>query len=82
MPVTPEALVASGITPGVENVVVNTVLADSKSVILSRSEISLWWLSDTIVVSPVRKIVSVGDLLLVVGVFFLIQQAMLRGDSD
>jgi hypothetical protein len=82
MPVTPEALVASGIVPGVENVAVNTVLADSKSVILSRSDISLRWLSDTIVLRPVQKVVSVGDLLLVAGMFFLIQEAMLRGGGD
>lgn len=55
-------------------------LARSKDVLLPVEQTRLWWLSDTLVSPPLPrpKVMSVGDLLVAVGIVVLISQAMRR----
>ncbi|MEA3460174.1 MAG: DUF5317 domain-containing protein [Chloroflexota bacterium] len=78
MPITPEALLRAGqehLAPGLQS---GIKVDDSKDIILSRDETRLWALSDIFVLSfPIRSVLSVGDILVAVGAFVLLQEAML-----
>jgi hypothetical protein len=57
-----------------------TRVAQSKDVVLSRDDTRLWFLGDVIVLSrplPVTASLSPGDILLMLGVFWLVQHALL-----
>lgn len=82
MPMTPEALVRAGIAQSTEAVPLYTRVAHSKGLVLPRDEIALWWLSDTIALRPIQTIVSVGDLLVVPGVFLFIEGTMLKQEDE
>jgi hypothetical protein len=80
MPITPEALTQVGHTNLVPSLAPGTRVASSKSILLPRQETNLWFLSDVLVVArpfPVPSVFSVGDVLIAVGVFLLVQNAML-----
>ena len=80
MPVTPEALTEAGHTGLVPSLASGTRVYSSKNIVLPRAETRLWVLSDVFILArpfPVPSIFSVGDLMLAVGVFQLIQGAML-----
>ncbi len=81
MPITPEAVVKVGHTRLVPSLASGMRIYSSKDIILSREETRLWFLSDLFVLSrpfPVPSVFSVGDALVAVGVFALIQSAMLE----
>lgn len=66
MPVTPELHTAKGAPP--ESAMVGADIPRSKGILLLQEETRLWLLSDTVLLpTPVRKAVSVGDLLIVTG---------------
>jgi hypothetical protein len=81
MPVAPEVLVRAGIADSVESVPLYTRVARSKGLVLPRDEIVLGWLSDTIPLRPIQTIVSIGDVLMVPGVFLFVEKAMLRQED-
>lgn len=79
MPMTPEALGRLGhlsrLTPQGD---VPKVWG-AKNVMLARAETRLWWLSDIFVVAapfPVPGAFSIGDVLVALGLFWLLQQAL------
>lgn len=81
MPVTPEAIRAVGYTHLAPSLVSGTRVYSSKDIILLRQETRLWYLSDVFVLSrpfPIPSICSVGDMLVALGAFLLIQDGMLR----
>jgi hypothetical protein len=81
MPVTPEAITAVGYTHLAPSLASGTRVYSSKDVILLREETRLWYLSDVLVLPrpfPVPSVCSVGDAVVALGVFVLIQDGMLR----
>jgi len=83
MPVTPEALVTAGHQGLVYSMESGARVANSKDVILEREETTLWWLSDVFVIPgdwPLSGSFSLGDIVIALGAFVLIQAAMLGGD--
>ncbi|MFQ5594510.1 MAG: DUF5317 domain-containing protein [Anaerolineae bacterium] len=82
MPVEPEALVSAGIAESVEFVPLYSRVAGSKALVLPRAETALWWLSDIIALRPIKTIVSLGDLLMVPGVFLLVEEGILNQEDE
>ncbi len=77
MPVSREATLAAGTRTPQEVVQEGVRLPKSKDVLLSIENTRLWFLSDTIAVPPpVGRVFSVGDLVLAIGVFALLQSGM------
>ena len=83
MPITPEALGRLGHLDWAATGPVAKVWA-AKNVMLSRGETRLWFLSDVFVLArpfPVPSAFSVGDVLIALGLFWLVQWALVgRGD--
>lgn len=79
MPITPEALRRAGhadLAPGLES---RTLVRSTKDIVLTREETRLWILSDIFVLPPplpVASAFSLGDLLIALGVFVLLQEAL------
>jgi len=83
MPVTPEALVTAGHQSLAYRMESGARVASSKDVILEREETALWWLSDVFVIPrdwPLSGSFSLGDVVIALGAFVLIQTAMLDRD--
>ncbi len=84
MPVTPEALVTVGHQDLVYSMESGARVASSKDIILEREETTLWWLSDIFVIPrdwPLSGSFSLGDMMIALGGFVLIQAAMLDRDG-
>ena len=80
MPVTPEALMTAGHQDLAHSMESRARVASSKDVILEREETTLWWLSDIFVIPrdwPLSGSFSLGDVVIALGAFVLIQAAML-----
>ncbi len=78
MPVAPEALLAQG-KDALAAQPIGTILAGSKDVLLERADTRLWVLSDVITVPWLpfwRRAFSIGDVVLAVGLFHLVQASM------
>jgi hypothetical protein len=79
MPITPQALRRAGhvdLAPSLES---GALVRSTKDIVLTREETRLWILSDIFVLPPPLPIASAfswGDLLIALGVFVLLQEAM------
>jgi len=81
MPISPDAIVKAGHMSLVPSLASGTRVFSSKSIILALGETRLWFLSDVFVLArpfPVPSVFSVGDVLVALGVFGFLQDAMLR----
>jgi hypothetical protein len=79
MPITPHALVRVGLEDLVPSLASGTRVYSSKNIILSPEATRLWFLSDVFALPrpfPVPSVFSIGDVFIAVGVFLLIQKAM------
>lgn len=79
MPVSPEALLAQG-EGALAALPSGTILAGSKDILLERADTRLWFLSDVITVPWLpfwQRAFSIGDVVLAVGLFHLVQAEML-----
>jgi hypothetical protein len=77
MPITPWALALIGYGERVEQLPIGTVVLGSKDVMLPPGQGYLWFLGDTLVIPepcPRPTAMSIGDILLAVGVFLFILQ--------
>jgi len=84
MPITPEAIIKVGHAGLVPSLASGVRVPSSKNIILSPGETRLGFLSDVFVLPrpfPVPSVFSIGDVLVALGVFFLIQNAMLQAES-
>ncbi len=81
MPISREAILAAGTHPANELLVDGSRLDRSKDVLLPADQTRLWILSDVIVASkmPLARVYSLGDLIVAVGAFLLLQAAMVPG---
>jgi hypothetical protein len=80
MPITPTALVLAGHADLAPSLAAGTRVYSSKNIILPRDQTRLWPLSDIFVLAepfPIPSIFSGGDTLVAVGVYLLIQDAVL-----
>lgn len=78
MPVAPEALAGLGrAVPAM-----GTKLYGAENIVLPRAATRLWWLSDVFVVRfPVPSVFSAGDVLVALGLFWLLYSAMVRSEG-
>jgi len=80
MPIAPEALARLGYVPPAEAAASRAKVWGAKDALLSRAATRLWWLSDVFVLAapfPVPAAFSVGDIVVAVGTYWLLQQVLL-----
>ena len=81
MPITPEALVQIGYDGNVPRLETGYLVARTKNIVMGPGEARLWFLSDIFLLPspfPIPTALSIGDLLIVVGMFFFLREFMLR----
>ena len=85
MPVTTEHLVAAGLLSSPAALAPGQRVPFSKDVIVASHEGHLSWLSDVFMIAkagPLSAVFSVGDALMMVGLFRVIQCGMMRGGGN
>lgn len=81
MPITPDALVQIGYDGNASQLETGYIVGRTKNVVVEPGGASLWFLTDIMVIPrpfPIPTALSVGDLLIVSGVFFFLRQAMFQ----
>jgi hypothetical protein len=81
MPVSPEQVADVNMLDRIENVQLGEPVPGSKGILMAAREARLWFLSDTIVFpphSPVARVVSVGDLLVLGGLVVACAEVIAR----
>ena len=79
MPIAPDTLAQIGYDGNASQLETGYIVGRTKNVVVEPGEASLWFLSDIMVVPrpfPIPTALSVGDLLIVVGVFVFLWEAM------
>jgi hypothetical protein len=79
MPITPETLVRIGYDGNTSQLETGYIVGRTKNVVVEPGEATLWFLSDIMVIPrpfPIPTALSVGDLLIVMGVVFFLREAM------
>ncbi len=79
MPITPEALVQIGYDGNASQLETGYIVGRTKNVVVEPGDAALWFLSDLLVIPrpfPIPAVLSVGDLLIVTGMFFFLRDAM------
>jgi len=79
MPIAPDTLVRIGYDGNVAQLETGYIVGRTKNVVAAAGEARLWLLSDTLVIPkpfPIPTALSVGDLLIVSGVFLFLWRAM------
>jgi len=79
MPITPETLVQIGYDGNASQLETGYIVGRTKNVVAEPGEASLWFLSDVMVIPrpfPIPTALSLGDLLIVLGVFFFLRESM------
>jgi hypothetical protein len=85
MPITPEALARIGAGSAAYQMPSETVIRGSKDVLLRRNEARFWMLGDVLIIPepfPRPTAMSVGDLMLAVGIFVFVINTMRAADGD
>ena len=80
MPVSPEARLRAGMTP-IGQSGFGGVLPEGTGVLLPVDQTNLWFLSDTIPISPVGGVFSLGDVLIGVGLLLFFVEAARWGNT-
>jgi len=81
MPITPEALTQIGYDGNASQLETGYIVGRTKNVVVEPGEATLGFLADIMVVPrpfPIPTALSVGDLLIVSGVFFFLRQGMFQ----
>jgi hypothetical protein len=79
MPITPEALTQIGYDGNASQLDTGYIVGRTKNVVVEPGEGYVWFLSDIMVVPrpfPIPTALSLGDVLIVAGVFFFLREAM------
>ena len=79
MPITPEALAQSGHSGNILSPETGSRVRATKDIVLPREATLAWWLSDIFILPspfPIPSVFSLGDTLIALGVFWLVQQTM------
>jgi hypothetical protein len=81
MPVSPEEIASVNLLDRIENVQLGEPVPGSKGILMAPREARLWFLSDIIIFpprSPVARVYSVGDLLVLGGVVIACAEVIRR----
>lgn len=84
MPITREALAAVGHLQNATSTEIGARVLATKDVVLLREQTHLWFLSDIFVAPPpfpFPSVFSLGDTLIAVGIFLLVQRALGHGTT-
>jgi hypothetical protein len=84
MPITEEAIAQVGRSNSILSSEPYSRVRGTKDIVLPREETIAWWLSDIFILPPpfpVPTVFSLGDLLIAVGAFRLIQSGMLDSED-
>jgi len=79
MPITPETLARIGYDGNAAQLETGYIVGRTKNVVAEPGEASLWFLSDVMVIPrpfPIPTALSLGDLLIVLGVFLFLRESM------
>lgn len=85
MPITAEALAQVGHTRNILSPEVGARIRATKDIVLPRDQTIAWWLSDIFVLPPpfpIPSVFSVGDALIALGAFWLIQNGMCANKKE
>lgn len=85
MPITADALAQVGHSRNILSVETGSRVRATKDIVLPREATTLWWLSDIFVLPPpfpIPSVFSLGDLMIALGAFWLIQQTMVVKKSQ
>ncbi len=84
MPITREALASVGHLQNATSTEAGARVLATKDVVLRREQTQLWFLSDIFIAPPpfpIPSVFSMGDILIAVGVFLLVQRALGEGTT-
>jgi hypothetical protein len=84
MPVSAESRVAAGHQAALDSLATGAIILGSKGVLLPPNQANLWPLTDVLVIPkpfPVTAIFSIGDLLVALGLAYLVVKTMRRGPA-
>jgi hypothetical protein len=84
MPISPEALEQVGHNHRVVSLEPGARVRASKDILLPRDQTTLWWMADVFVLAPpfpIPSVFSLGDVLIALGMFRLIQNGMRDGQK-
>ncbi len=79
MPITPDALVQIGYDGNVAQLQTGYIVGRTKNMVAKPGDATLWFLSDIMVIPkpfPIPTALSVGDVLIVMGVFLFLKESM------
>jgi hypothetical protein len=79
MPITPDALVQIGYDGNVAQMQTGYIVGRTKNMVTEPGDARLWFLSDIMVIPkpfPIPTALSVGDVVIVMGVFLFLRQSM------
>jgi hypothetical protein len=79
MPIAPDTLAQIGYDGNASHLETGYIVGRTKNVVVEPGEANLWLLSDIVVIPqpfPIPTALSMGDLLIVVGVFVFLREAM------
>jgi hypothetical protein len=80
MPIRPDTLVQIGYDSNVPRLETGYLVARTKNIVMAPGEARLWFLSDILVLPspfPIPSALSLGDVLIVAGVFLFLRERML-----
>lgn len=79
MPTTAEAVMNAGLEDRIAGLESGDIVPQTTIVLLDKSQIRLWFLSDILSIrSPLKRVFSVGDIFVVVGVVLILVQLVLN----
>jgi hypothetical protein len=79
MPITPDTLAQIGYDGNASQLETGYIVGRTKNVVAQPGEASLWFLSDVMVIPrpfPIPTALSLGDLIIVLGVFLFLRESM------
>ena len=85
MPITSEALAQVGHSANILSPEPGARVRATKDIVLPRDQTIAWWLSDIFVLPPpfpIPSVFSVGDVLIALGAFWLIQNGMCANEKE
>jgi hypothetical protein len=84
MPITPEALVQIGYDGNASQLETGYIVGRTKNMVAEAGEARLWLLSDIMVIPrpfPIPSALSLGDVLIVLGLFLFLREFMFLGEA-
>lgn len=81
MPVTPEARLNAGMS-SIEQAVIGGILPEGSGILLTEAQIKLWFFTDIIPIETLGAVCSIGDIIILAGMFVLLIQILYQSYSN